>query len=68
MKNFVQSALDGYNVSLLAYGQTGAGKTHTMLGAEGEDRGIIPRSVPLGPSSKLTRTPLSWYGPMLCRG
>jgi kinesin family protein C1 len=35
----------GYNVSLLAYGQTGAGKTHTMLGAEGEHRGIIPRSI-----------------------
>ena len=50
MKNFVQSALDGYNVSLLAYGQTGAGKTHTMLGAEGDHRGIIPRSMPLGPS------------------
>ena len=32
VKNFVQSALDGYNVSLLAYGQTGAGKTHSMLG------------------------------------
>jgi len=45
VKNFVQSALDGYNVSLLAYGQTGAGKTHTMLGATGDHRGIIPRSI-----------------------
>ena len=35
VKNFVQSALDGYNVSLLASGQTGAGKTHTMLGGAG---------------------------------
>jgi len=26
------SALDGYNVCLLTYGQSGAGKTHTMLG------------------------------------
>lgn len=38
VKNFVQSALDGYNVSLLAYGQTGAGKTHSMLGGADEVR------------------------------
>jgi len=44
--DFVQSALDGYNVSLLSYGQTGAGKTHTMQGyGMNENRGIIPRSM-----------------------
>eukprot|EP00971_Amphidinium_carterae_P256464 5092028-Amphidinium_carterae.1 len=26
----VLSVLDGYNVTIFAYGQTGAGKTHTM--------------------------------------
>jgi len=42
----VQSALDGYRVTVFAYGQTNAGKTHTMLGRPGQDtEGIIPRAV-----------------------
>jgi len=46
VKEFVQSALDGYNVCLFSYGQTGSGKTHTMQGyGKGEQRGIIPRSI-----------------------
>ena len=33
-------------VCLFSYGQTGAGKTHTMLGCgTGEQRGVIPRAV-----------------------
>ena len=28
----VAATLDGYNATILAYGQTGAGKTHTMEG------------------------------------
>ena len=28
---YVQSTLDGHNVSILAYGQTFSGKTHTMV-------------------------------------
>lgn len=38
--------LQGYNAAIIAYGQTGTGKTYTMEGAlEGEQRGIIPRAV-----------------------
>lgn len=44
--DFVQSALDGYQVCLFSYGQTGSGKTHTMQGSgNGAMRGIIPRAV-----------------------
>ncbi|XP_016057558.1 PREDICTED: kinesin-like protein KIF18B [Miniopterus natalensis] len=36
----LDSFLQGYNCSVFAYGATGAGKTHTMLGTEG-DPGIM---------------------------
>lgn len=39
---FVQSAFDGYNVSIFAYGQTHSGKTHTMEGSS-HDRGLYAR-------------------------
>lgn len=46
VSDFVQSALDGYNVCLFSYGQTGSGKTHTMQGSgNGAMRGVIPRAV-----------------------
>lgn len=46
ISDFVQSALDGYQVCLFSYGQTGSGKTHTMQGCgQGPMRGIIPRAV-----------------------
>ncbi|CAG9466804.1 unnamed protein product [Pedinophyceae sp. YPF-701] len=47
VSELVQSALDGYKVCLFSYGQTGAGKTHTMLGVPESPsaKGIIPRAV-----------------------
>ena len=45
VSEFVQSALDGYNVCLFSYGQTGSGKTHTMQrSGVGQMRGMIPRA------------------------
>lgn len=41
----VNSVLEGYNATLIAYGQTGTGKTFTMEGFTNNDnRGIIPRA------------------------
>eukprot|EP00981_Chlorochromonas_danica_P007173 scaffold1594_cov171-Ochromonas_danica.AAC.8 len=46
VSEFVQSALDGYQVCLFSYGQTGSGKTFTMNGSgKGKMRGIIPRAM-----------------------
>jgi len=41
---FASSVLDGYNVCIFAYGQTGTGKTFTMEGTE-EDRGVNFRTL-----------------------
>jgi len=46
VSELVQSALDGYAVCLFSYGQTGAGKTHTMQGTPDADgAGVIPRAI-----------------------
>ncbi|KAL0032084.1 hypothetical protein WJX77_004214 [Trebouxia sp. C0004] len=44
VSQLVTSALDGYNVCIFAYGQTGAGKTHTMEGSK-QDPGINYRAM-----------------------
>ncbi|KAL8245580.1 hypothetical protein R6Q59_011838 [Mikania micrantha] len=40
----IKSALDGYNVCILAYGQTGTGKTFTMEGNP-DCPGVVPRTI-----------------------
>jgi kinesin family protein 5 len=46
-KNIIDGVLSGYNGTLFAYGQTGTGKTHTMMGEDvhADSRGIIPRAL-----------------------
>ncbi|NWS35697.1 KIF9 protein, partial [Polioptila caerulea] len=46
-KDLVSKALQGYNGTIMCYGQTGAGKTYTMTGTPSEyrNRGIIPRAI-----------------------
>lgn len=50
----VENVIEGYNGTMFAYGQTGCGKTHTMMGPSHpkgpefvpeEDRGIIPKVI-----------------------
>jgi kinesin family protein 18/19 len=43
-RQVLSSVLDGINASVFAYGATGAGKTHTMLGALGTP-GVMVQTV-----------------------
>lgn len=45
--SIIDSVLEGYNGTIFAYGQTGAGKTHTMAGPQNptaETKGLLPRA------------------------
>jgi hypothetical protein len=51
-KPYIPTLLEGYNVTVFAYGATGAGKTHTMMGSSrgddsrsNSDAGIIPNAL-----------------------
>ncbi|XP_066268294.1 kinesin-like protein KIF21A isoform X2 [Branchiostoma lanceolatum] len=46
----IEGCFEGYNATVLAYGQTGAGKTYTMgtgfdVSISAEEQGVIPRAV-----------------------
>lgn len=41
----VDNCVKGFNASVLAYGMTGGGKTHTMLGALPRDSSHMPEDV-----------------------
>lgn len=45
VKPLVYSVLDGYNGTIFAYGQTGTGKTYTMLGSRGnpKEKGVTSK-------------------------
>lgn len=52
VKNLVLGCFSGYNATVLAYGQTGGGKTFTMgsgytIGIKDSELGIIPRVIKL---------------------
>ncbi|KAI9472234.1 MAG: hypothetical protein EXX96DRAFT_583345 [Benjaminiella poitrasii] len=42
-EDLLNHAFDGYNCCIFAYGQTGAGKSYSMMGY-GEDKGITPKT------------------------
>lgn len=73
VSDLVQSALDGFKVCLFSYGQTGAGKTHTMQGSRSyEGQGIIPRAISkVGGARGLRWGGMGWaarQGPVGCGG
>jgi kinesin family member 5 len=48
IRSTVDDILNGYNGTVFAYGQTGAGKSYTMMGSDIDDeagRGVIPRII-----------------------
>jgi len=47
MEEMLQTVMNGYNGTVMAYGQTGAGKTHTMIGKQTSvtDKGLAARTI-----------------------
>ena len=64
-EEMLQHAFEGYNVCIFAYGQTGAGKSYTMMGKQEKDQqGIIPQAW-LGPRQESGRWPERRRGRMI---
>ena len=64
IKPTVDDILNGYNGTVFAYGQTGAGKSYTMMGTSIEDdegKGITPRIVEQIFSSIMSSPPTIEY-------
>ena len=45
VRPIVEDVLAGYNGTVMAYGQTGAGKTHTLSCVQPEAIGAVPRAI-----------------------
>ena len=45
VRETVDDVMEGYNGTIMAYGQTGAGKTHTLSSISEHNIGVIPRAV-----------------------
>ncbi|CAD7012223.1 unnamed protein product [Ceratitis capitata] len=59
-EEMLQHSFDGYNVCIFAYGQTGAGKSYTMMGKQEEHQeGIIPMIVKISSIVYMTRKQMS---------
>ena len=43
-RDLVSSVMNGFNATIIAYGQTSSGKTHTMIGSS-SSIGIIPKAI-----------------------
>ena len=53
----VQHCLEGFNVAVIAYGQTGAGKTHSMIGVLPAAGSPAPRAMADDPASQAGLAP-----------
>lgn len=44
VRSLIVSVMNGFNATVIAYGQTSSGKTHTMIGTL-DNKGIIPNAI-----------------------
>lgn len=56
----IKSVMEGHKVCIFAYGETGSGKTHTILGDE-KDNGIVPRALEMIFDQSQEMKELGWH-------